>query len=143
MVRFEQTFRFLHVANSNLQVDHDKPGYDRLFKVRKLLDLVLPHFESEYVLYRQITVDEAMIPFKGRLRFKQYMKAKPVKWGIKFYTPSDSINHLFISNKTIHLMDKFIAYKFILERMLKQNIQLDYVLVSSFRSYSWAEDDGL
>ncbi|NKC02320.1 MAG: hypothetical protein GKR90_27990 [Pseudomonadales bacterium] len=23
------------------------------------------------------------MPFKGRLRFKQYMKDKPTKWGIK------------------------------------------------------------
>ena len=24
-----------------------------------------------------------MIPFKGKLRFKQYMKDKPAKWGVK------------------------------------------------------------
>ena len=29
--------------------------------------------------------DEAMIPFKGRLSFKQYMKDKPVKHGIKVF----------------------------------------------------------
>ena len=30
-------------------------------------------FDTEYVLNQQCTVDEAMIPFKGRLGFKQYM----------------------------------------------------------------------
>ncbi len=33
-----------------------------------------------------------MSPFKGRLGFKQYMKAKPTKWGIKVFVLADSIN---------------------------------------------------
>ena len=39
-----------------------------------------------------MTIDEAMIPFKGRLGFKQYMKDKPIKWGIKVFTLSDATN---------------------------------------------------
>ena len=39
-----------------------------------------------------MTIDEAMIPFKGRLSFKQYMKAKPTKWGIKAFVLSDTTN---------------------------------------------------
>jgi len=30
------------------------------------------------------SVDEQMIPFKGRSSMKQYMKSKPHKWGYKF-----------------------------------------------------------
>ena len=33
-----------------------------------------------------------MIPFKGRLTFKQYMKNKPTKWGIKVFVLSDATN---------------------------------------------------
>ena len=33
-----------------------------------------------------------MIPLKGRLSFKQYMKAKPTKWGIKVFVLSDATN---------------------------------------------------
>ena len=33
-----------------------------------------------------------MIPFKGRLSFKQYMKNKPTKWGIKVFVLSDATN---------------------------------------------------
>ena len=33
-----------------------------------------------------------MIPFKGRLSFKQYIKNKPVKWGIKAFVLSDATN---------------------------------------------------
>ena len=33
-----------------------------------------------------------MIPFKERLSFKQYMKAKPTKWEIKVFVLSDATN---------------------------------------------------
>ncbi len=51
--------------------------------MRKLLDIVTSNFEQEYNLGESITVDEAKIPFKGRLSFKQCMKDKRVKHGIK------------------------------------------------------------
>ena len=91
-IRFEQIFCFLHLADSSQQIPVGQPGHDKLFKVRKLLDLVLPLFESEYNLHNSVAVDEAMIPFKGHLGFKQYMKNKPTKWGIKAFVLSDSTN---------------------------------------------------
>ena len=33
-----------------------------------------------------------MIPFKGHLSFKQYIKNMPVKWGIKAFVLSDAMN---------------------------------------------------
>lgn len=62
------------MANSGDQVPAGNPDHDKLFKVRKVLDLVLPKFISEYTLHECVTTDEAMIPFKGRLSFKQYIK---------------------------------------------------------------------
>ena len=38
------------------------------------------------------TIDAAMIPFKGRLAFKHYMKAKATKWGIKVFVLADATN---------------------------------------------------
>ncbi len=55
------------------------PNYDRLYKVRKLLELVLPKFESVYTLHKELSLDEALIKFNGRLVFKQYMKDKTTK----------------------------------------------------------------
>ena len=43
-------------------------------------------------MHEELVVDEAMIPFKGRLGFKQYMKDKPTKWGIKVLVLVDSRN---------------------------------------------------
>ena len=80
------------VSYTNDQIPSGDHGHDRLFKVRRLLDLVTPKFESEYIPHKQVSVDEAMIPFKGRLSFKQYMKDKPTKWGTKVFTLCDATN---------------------------------------------------
>ena len=40
--------------------------------------------------YQHIAVDEAMVPFKGRLAIKQYMKEKPCKFGVKLWVCADS-----------------------------------------------------
>ena len=90
--RFQQILRFLHLNDTDEQVSYDQPGYDALFKVRKLLDLITPTLMSEYHVHEELAVDEAMIPFKGRLSFKQYMKDKPTKWGIKVFVLADSRN---------------------------------------------------
>ena len=90
-IRFDQIYRFLHLAHSNFQFSRDQPGHDKLFKVRKFWDLV-PTFESEYTTHKSVTIDEAMIPFKGRLGFKQYIKNKPTKWSIKTFVLSDATN---------------------------------------------------
>ena len=88
--RFEQILRYLHLNDSDSQVARGQDGFDILFKVRKLLDLICPLLASEYNTHEQLCIDEAMIPFKGRLGFKQYMKDKPTKWGIKVWVLADA-----------------------------------------------------
>ena len=57
--------------------DRNDPRFNRLFKVRRFWILLSKRFESEYNVHQQLSVDKAMIPFKGRLGFKQYIKDKP------------------------------------------------------------------
>lgn len=44
------------------------------------------------------SIDEQIIPFKGRSPLKQYMKSKPHKWGYKVFTRAgvSGIMHDFI-----------------------------------------------
>ncbi len=85
-------FRYLHLCDGEQQVAAGQPGHDYLYKVRKLLDLLSPRFLSEYNPHEELSIDEAMIPFKGRLSIKQYMKDKPTKWGIKVFVLADARN---------------------------------------------------
>ncbi len=88
--KFEQLFRFFHLNDNSKQVPYGHNGHDKLLLVWKLLNLLCPLFESEFQIHQSCTIDEAMIPFKGRLRFKQNMKYKPTKWGIKVFVLSDA-----------------------------------------------------
>jgi len=45
-----------------------------------------------YVPSTNITVDEQLVPFRGRYSFIQYLPAKPDKYGIKLFWAVDSGN---------------------------------------------------
>ena len=61
----------------------EDPNFDKLFKIRPLLDTLSATFHEEYRLSKFVSIDEGMVKYKGRLGFKQYMPMKPVKRGIK------------------------------------------------------------
>ena len=63
--------RFLHVSDPYTEIQPGQEGYDKLGKVRPLIDALKKSFQAEYSLPRDIAVDEAMIPFKGRISFRQ------------------------------------------------------------------------
>eukprot|EP00795_Rhopilema_esculentum_P014922 gene14922-6061_t len=58
-------------------------GYDRLFKVRHILEHTRENLKKAYKPGRNLSIDEGMIACKGRIGFKQYMPQKPIKYGMK------------------------------------------------------------
>ena len=58
-------------------------------------------FKDVYNLHRDVSVDEAMIPFKGRSSLKQYMPKKPVRRGIKVWMLADAENG-FVTNFEVY-----------------------------------------
>jgi len=83
--RFEEIIRLLHMSNNTEQPTREDPDFDKLFKVRKLLDYLNSNFKEHAEMEKVMAVDEQMIPFKGRLGLKVYMANKPAKWGIKIW----------------------------------------------------------
>jgi hypothetical protein len=63
--RFELIWSFFHTAN-NEETDPD----DRMFKVRKLLDLLTTNFAEQYTPGQNISIDEGMLLWRGRLSFR-------------------------------------------------------------------------
>ena len=84
--RFNLIWRYLHLTNNAIPAAIG----DKLSKVRWYIDFLNNQFQTVYVPYGKYAVDESMIRFKGRLAFRQYMPAKPIKWGVKVWALAES-----------------------------------------------------
>ena len=84
--RFQLLMKFLHFQdNQDANYNPNDPQRDRLFKVRAVLNMMKERFNNVYCPPEHITVDESLVLFKGRLLFKQYIKTKRARFGIKFF----------------------------------------------------------
>ena len=89
--RFSLLMKFLHLNDNSQYKKKGEPGHDPLYKVRPFVTPLIEHFQSSYTLHREVSLDESMIGFKGRLGFIQYMPKKPTKWGMKAFVLSDAL----------------------------------------------------
>ncbi|XP_040061350.1 piggyBac transposable element-derived protein 3 [Ixodes scapularis] len=110
--------RFFKLRN-NLHATVDEPSdcQDRLWKVRPLLDQIRARC-LELQLEEECSIDEQMIPFKGNLSIKQYVKGKPTPWGIKVFA---------LCGRSGMLYD-FIVYQG--ENTIPNSLKKDYGLCS-------------
>jgi hypothetical protein len=72
-------------------VHRGEDGFDPLFKVGPLYDIANQRLLSTYVPSQFIAIDEGMVPWKGRLSFRQYIPNKPDRFGMKLYILCDSL----------------------------------------------------
>ena len=80
-----QILRYLHfVDNEALPTDRNDPNFDKLQKIKPVIDVVVRKFREVYTPERQLALDETMIKFKGRLGIKQYIKNKPNRKDTKY-----------------------------------------------------------
>lgn len=78
--RFELLLRMFHLANND-----ECPPNDRLHKIQSLVDMMNANFHRCMIPEESICIDETMIPFRGQLSFRQYVKGKRHKFGIKLF----------------------------------------------------------
>nr|XP_055037155.1 piggyBac transposable element-derived protein 4-like [Misgurnus anguillicaudatus] len=88
--RFEMILSFLHFTNNEDCVERGQPGYDRLFKIRPIINLVIPRFSAVYGPSKQLSLDEMTIAFKGKSTLKMYNPNKPDKYGYKVFVLSEA-----------------------------------------------------
>ena len=81
-----------HLNDNSMMVPPTSPNFDRLHKVRPLVEMVKDNCLKQYHPSRHNSIDEAMVGFKGRIGFKQYLPAKPTKRGYKVWCRADSCN---------------------------------------------------
>lgn len=78
--RFQLLLRMWHFSDNK-----SCPEGDRLHKVKPLAEKLVNNFQRIYTPGRTFCIDESIIPFQGRLLFKQYIPQKTHKYGIKLF----------------------------------------------------------
>ena len=99
--RFKALLRTIHLNDNTKAKRPGEDGYDKLFKIRPLLDVVLANSNRLYIPHREVSIDEGMVLFKGRSSYKQYMPQKPVKRGFKVWCLAVSRNG-YLSNFEVY-----------------------------------------
>ena len=95
-------YRYLHLKDSQRQPARGDPDYDPLYKLQPLIDMCHHNFLAHYVPAKEMSIDEAMVKYKGRIFFRQYMPKKPTKWGIKVWMIAESKTG-YVSNFDVYL----------------------------------------
>ena len=87
-LRFKAIQAFLKVCNP----DTENNATDKLSKVRYLIDYVREKCKKLYHPYQHVSIDERMVRNKGRFTFRQFIKDKPTRWGMKLWVMADASN---------------------------------------------------
>ena len=90
--RFDKICQYFHANDSTENPRRGQPDHDKLHHIRPIMDIVNKRCQWMYHPHQNTSVDEAMIAFRGRLGFRQYLPAKPTKYGIKVWMREDSEN---------------------------------------------------
>ena len=77
--RLEKIQQYLHLNNCENELPRGHHEYDKLFKVRPLLEVISHTFRDEYKPSKFVSINEGMLKYKGRLGLKQYMPMKLLK----------------------------------------------------------------
>ncbi len=88
--RYKQITKYLHYCDESVVPPRDDPEFDRLYKGAFVTNHLKRRFAEEFTPHQEVAVDECMIPFRGRLSFKQYHRDKPVMWDMKVWMLADS-----------------------------------------------------
>ncbi|XP_029348597.1 piggyBac transposable element-derived protein 4-like, partial [Acyrthosiphon pisum] len=78
--RFELLLSVLHFSDNNTAT-----SYNRLYKIQPLIDLLVYKFNAALIPNDSMCIDESMVPFSGRLLFRQYNASKRHRYGIKIF----------------------------------------------------------
>lgn len=78
--RFLIILKFWHFCDESM----DNTG-DKLYKIRQIQDMLNNRYQEVLRPGKILVIDESMIPWRGRLKFRQYIKNKSHKYGVKLY----------------------------------------------------------
>lgn len=75
-------------------------------KVKSYIDYMEQKWLLLYKPGQKLTIDETMMDYQGRARYKQYAPKKPTKWGIKAFCMADANNGYMLKFRPYEGKDK-------------------------------------
>ncbi|XP_054723656.1 piggyBac transposable element-derived protein 4-like, partial [Uloborus diversus] len=83
--RFFQIYKYFHLSDRAEEVSQNDDNFYMMQKIDPFMKELRKNFQSHFHPYKDLSIDEAMVKYKGRLGIVQYMPNKPVKRGIKVW----------------------------------------------------------
>lgn len=90
--RFETLRRYLHFKNVD---DIPENNCDKVIRIRPILDRLNITFSAAASPEENMSIDEMLVPFKGRSALKNYMPMKLKKWGFLIWIRAGSSGYIY------------------------------------------------
>lgn len=85
--RFQHFIWYLRFDDKSTR--RERLSTDKLAHIRHIWDLFVLNCKRAFTPYETVTVDEQLVSFRGRCSFKQYIKSKPARYGLKIWAAAD------------------------------------------------------
>ncbi|GFX89858.1 piggyBac transposable element-derived protein 4 [Trichonephila clavipes] len=82
--RFLLLMKFLHFTN-NEEFAKDRHPWPKLNKIYEIMEHLQRKFRKVYIPGKNLSLDESLMKFKGRLKWKMYIATKRARFGLKFF----------------------------------------------------------
>ncbi|XP_034090344.1 piggyBac transposable element-derived protein 4 [Gymnodraco acuticeps] len=111
--RFMAISRAVHLSDPDHDLANDRkkdtPEYDPLHRLKPLQATIKEACKAMWQPRKEISIDERMVATKAKIGLRQYMKAKPTKWGVKLFVLADSSNGYTIDFSIYTGKSRFIS----------------------------------
>lgn len=85
--RFEQLSVFLRFDDKTSRLQRQQQ--DKLAAISQIWDIFVQNCRRAFEPYESITIDEQLVCFRGKCPFRQFIKSKPARYGIKIWAAAD------------------------------------------------------
>ncbi|KAJ4447052.1 hypothetical protein ANN_09041 [Periplaneta americana] len=83
-IRFKFLVTVLRFDDSNTR--QERRSVDKLAPIRSLFEQIVQKCSENFTVSEYVTIDEMLESFRGRCSFKQFIKTKPARYGIKVFS---------------------------------------------------------
>jgi len=93
--RYLHILHYLHFTDNRNEPARTDENFDRLWKIRDMFEILNDTFSKFYNPSENLAIDEVIVPFKGRVVFRQYIPKKCMRFSIKMFKLCDSAGYAY------------------------------------------------